>query len=152
MPIADRKPRPERKTGNRDRCQMITSSDVTCLIPTHRPSTIRQTVESILEQSIPVSRIVIVCDGGSYFYQGKHITIASNEIRAGKVEAQRKGLELIDTEYVLCVDGDTILDRDCLYHLKEHLPTSSLWRSRRRSRVLAESENRWKETATQAEL
>ena len=92
--------------------------DVTVLIPVYNAKkTIKETIESIKKQKYCGNIYINIIDDGStdgtldYF---KSIDLDSNiniieSKHSGKAEALNKGLQKVNTDYTITIDGDTIL-------------------------------------------
>lgn len=89
----------------------------------NRGRKIKATVDSILKQSFEVGRLVVVDDGSSdadYLEEivNSRLTVKRFKTNKGVVWARNYGIsELLDYEYLLFVDDDIVLDRDCVKEL-----------------------------------
>jgi cellulose synthase/poly-beta-1,6-N-acetylglucosamine synthase-like glycosyltransferase len=101
------------------------SLTLTVLIPAFNEEVgISDTIGSILMQSVPVERILVVDDGSTdgtaAIARAMGVDVVQPPQNLGsKAKAQNYGLEFVDTDLVLPVDADTILDLDYVEKLKE---------------------------------
>jgi cellulose synthase/poly-beta-1,6-N-acetylglucosamine synthase-like glycosyltransferase/peptidoglycan/xylan/chitin deacetylase (PgdA/CDA1 family) len=110
--------------GRRFNDRPVAAGRVAAIVPAYDedPEELKAVVRSILEQSMPPKMIYVVDDGskvpvGQPFYHPK-VTWLRKE-NGGKRSAQVYALDRMDPadwEFILTVDGDSILDRYALEH------------------------------------
>lgn len=94
------------------------------IVPCHNEaSQVRDTIRALAELRYPDHEIIAI-DDGSTDETGRILeTLAVDEprllvvrlpVNRGKAAALRAGAQLTDAEYVICVDGDALLDEDAL--------------------------------------
>jgi biofilm PGA synthesis N-glycosyltransferase PgaC len=94
------------------------------IVPCHNEAPqVRDTIRALTELHYPDYEIVAV-DDGSTDATGKILeALAASEprlrvlrlpVNRGKAAALRAGTQLTDAEYVICIDGDALLDEDAL--------------------------------------
>jgi biofilm PGA synthesis N-glycosyltransferase PgaC len=105
---------------------------VTILIPCHNEGvTARETVEAALEQVYPGPLEVIAINDGSSDDTGavlddlaarhERVRVVHLETNQGKAVALRMGALAANSEYLVCVDGDALLDAYAAHWLVWHL-------------------------------
>jgi cellulose synthase/poly-beta-1,6-N-acetylglucosamine synthase-like glycosyltransferase len=104
---------------------------VSIVIPVYNEEeTIANTIESTLKLNYPEDRleIIVVNDGSrdgtgeicrKYAADGK-IKYLENNPNQGKSEALNRGMEYAKTEYVACIDADTVIEKDILLKTLPH--------------------------------
>jgi hyaluronan synthase len=120
--------------GRRFNVQRVAAGRVAAIVPAYDedPEELRNVVYSILEQSIPVDIIFVVDDGskvpvGQPFYHPR-VTWMRKE-NGGKRSAQVYALAHMDPaawDFILTVDGDSVLDPYALEHQLRALSTDSV--------------------------
>jgi cellulose synthase/poly-beta-1,6-N-acetylglucosamine synthase-like glycosyltransferase/peptidoglycan/xylan/chitin deacetylase (PgdA/CDA1 family) len=120
--------------GRRFNDQMIAAGRVAAIVPAYDedPEELNNVVYSILEQSIPVNVIYVVDDGskvpvGQPFHHPKVIWMRKEN--GGKRSAQVYALTHMDPDawdFILTVDGDSILDPYALEHQLRAFSTNSV--------------------------
>lgn len=102
---------------------------VSAIVPAHNESfAIVETIESLLAQRYPELEIIVVNDGSSddtaeiidgYARRGRIrvIHLATNQ---GKAAAMRVGTLAANHEFLVCIDGDAVLDRHAVHWLVRH--------------------------------
>lgn len=84
-------------------------------------------IKSVIEQSFPEFELILVDDGSQdlcplicdkYSEKDNRITVIHKK-NGGLVSARKAGARLATGEYVICLDGDDWLERDCLLIYKE---------------------------------
>ncbi|MBP9749511.1 MAG: glycosyltransferase [Candidatus Pacebacteria bacterium] len=91
------------------------------IIPAHNESAhIAATIESVLEQSVPLKQIIVVDDGstdgtGDIARCYKEVmTVRPDRTQGSKPRAQNFGLQYVDTDVFVTIDADTLLERDAV--------------------------------------
>jgi len=131
--------------GRRFNDHPVAAGRVAAIVPAYDedPAELREVVHSILGQSMPPEMIYVVDDGskvpvGQPFYHPK-VTWLRKE-NGGKRSAQVYALDRMDPadwDFILTVDGDSILDRYALEHqLRAFSGGGRRQRQHRRSRVI----------------
>ena len=102
---------------------------ITVLVPTYNEANvICRTVETILASDYPDLRVIVIDDGstdgsgdvvGKVFALEPRLTLLRKE-NGGKSTALNMGLQHTKTEIVVCVDADTILDKNAIRMLARH--------------------------------
>jgi peptidoglycan/xylan/chitin deacetylase (PgdA/CDA1 family)/cellulose synthase/poly-beta-1,6-N-acetylglucosamine synthase-like glycosyltransferase len=134
--------------GRRFNSRPIAAGRVAAIVPAYDedPEELRAVVESIVGQSIPPEMVYVVDDGskipvGQPFYHPR-VTWLRKE-NGGKRSAQVYVLERMnpaDWDFILTVDGDSILDRYALEHqLRAFSPNRSHRRRHRRAQTVNNS-------------
>lgn len=102
---------------------------VSVIVPAHNESlAIVETIESLLSQTYPDIEIIVVNDGSTddtaaiidgYARRGRirALHLATNQ---GKAAAMRVATLAARHEYLVCVDGDAVLDRHAVHWLVRH--------------------------------
>ena len=132
--------------GRRFNDHPVAAGRVAAIVPAYDedPEELRAVVHSILGQSMPPEMVYVVDDGsevpvGQLFYHPR-VTWLRKE-NGGKRSAQVYALDRMnaaDWDFILTVDGDSILDRYALEHqLRAFSGGGRPRRRRRRSRVIA---------------
>lgn len=103
------------------------ASQLTVIIPAYdEEASVGETVKSVLEQTTPPARIIVV-DDGSTDRTGEVARNAGAEVMrpekntGSKAGAQNFALKSVDTRYTMAIDADTTLARDALEKLMEPL-------------------------------
>ncbi|HIS11950.1 MAG TPA: glycosyltransferase family 2 protein [Candidatus Onthocola stercoravium] len=108
--------------------------DVTVLIPVYNANdSIKDTIESIKKQNYCGKINIIVIDDGSVDDSVeilKKMEIDENMIllerpHQGKTQALNEGLKLVETEYMITIDSDTVLHRDAIRNIMDKLVNSN---------------------------
>ncbi|UCD96887.1 MAG: glycosyltransferase [Candidatus Bathyarchaeota archaeon] len=101
---------------------------VTVIVPAYNEEdAISKTVESLLTLSYPKKEIIIVDDGSTdgtlevarRFVDDNLVKLVSKP-NGGKWDALNAGIREAQGEFIVCIDADTLLDRDAIQHLIKH--------------------------------
>jgi len=98
---------------------------VEAVIPVHNEGkTLRRTIESLLGQSVKLDQIIVVDDASTddsnqvaNSFSG--LLVLRNDSRLGKALSVNRALKHINSDLVVVVDGDTILERHYISKLRE---------------------------------
>ena len=99
------------------------TDDLTVIVPTYNESeSIADTVKSLLEQTLPPARIIVVddcsTDGTGRVARSLGVDVLLRSTNTGsKAGAQTFALRYISTTYTLAIDADTTLGQDALERL-----------------------------------
>lgn len=99
------------------------ADDLTVIVPAYdEAASIADTVRSILEQTTPPARVVVVDDGSTDgtgdLARAAGAEVVRPEVGTGsKAGAQNVALALVDTPYTMAIDADTTLAPDALERL-----------------------------------
>lgn len=104
---------------------------ITFVVPAYNvESTLSQTLDSLLEQSLIAHKIILVNDGSTdntesiceqYYRDHSDIITYVKQENKGLSGARNTGLNLVDTEYVSFLDSDDIQDRKVVELLDDYL-------------------------------
>jgi cellulose synthase/poly-beta-1,6-N-acetylglucosamine synthase-like glycosyltransferase len=134
--------------GRRFNNRPIAAGRVAAIVPAYDedPEELEAVVQSILRQSTPPAMVYVVDDGskvpvGQPFYHPRVTWLRKKN--GGKRSAQVYALERMnaaDWDFILTVDGDSVLDRYALEHqLRAFSPAGSRRRRHRRTRTAGNS-------------
>jgi biofilm PGA synthesis N-glycosyltransferase PgaC len=103
---------------------VASGSRAAVIVPCHNEAPhVRDTIRALTELRYPDYQIIAVDDGSTDRTGAILEALAASEprlrvlrlpVNRGKAAALRAGVQLTDAEYVICVDGDAILDEDAL--------------------------------------
>lgn len=99
------------------------ADQLTVIIPAYNEAaSVADTVRSVLEQTTPPARVVVVddrsTDGTGALARAAGAEVICPETNTGsKAGAQNLALELVDTRYCMAIDGDTTLAPDAVERL-----------------------------------
>lgn len=125
-PALPTRDRPEQRPG-RHRRERVPADDLTVIIPAYdEVASIADTVRSVLGQSTPPARVVVVddcsTDGTGEAARAAGAEVIRPEHNTGsKAGAQNLALGLVDTAYTMAIDADTTLAPDAIETLLEPL-------------------------------
>lgn len=94
------------------------AAELTVIIPAYNEETsVAETVRSVLEQTYPPARVIVVDDGstdrtGELASQAGAEVIKPPKNTGSKADAQNYALKLTDTKYCMAIDADTTLAPD----------------------------------------
>lgn len=104
---------------------------VSVLVPCHNEGpNVRETITAVLEQSYPDVEVVAIDDGSTddtaavlreLAAQDPRLRVVHLETNQGKAVALRMGALAARSEYLVCVDGDALLDEYAVHWLVWHL-------------------------------
>jgi len=104
---------------------------VTCIVPVHNHwKTTAECLASIFKSDIPFPYKVIVIDDLSTDFTAKFLqnlldmnkyplTVLQNSANKGYLESTNAALQIVDTEYIVFMNNDVHLDKDCIKNLIE---------------------------------
>ena len=102
---------------------------VTVIIPAYNESNvISRTMQTVLDSDYPDMRVIVVDDGstdgtaevvGREYGSHPRVTLVRKE-NGGKATALNVGIEQADTEVIVCLDADTVFDRNTIARLARH--------------------------------
>ena len=110
----------------------MNKTKVTVLMPAYNAEKyIRQSIDSILNQSLPDFILLIIDDGSTdkteeiiHSYNDKRIVYIKNEKNIGVKETLNKGIAIADTEYIARMDADDIAIRERLELQLEYMDSN----------------------------
>lgn len=112
--------------GQRSTVDVTDWPPLTVLVPAYNESGyVGRTIESVLEAAYPRDRVrVVVVDDGSTddtlaearTYESERVTVLTKP-NGGKHSALNRGLQAVDTEYVVTIDADSVVDPSALRKL-----------------------------------
>ncbi|MBP6005363.1 glycosyltransferase family 2 protein [Candidatus Saccharibacteria bacterium] len=117
--------------------QRIKPISVSVIIPAWNEAVgITKTIQSVLDNNYPNLEIIIINDGSTdnsdklikaflKKHKGKNI-IYHYQANAGKGHALNQGLKLANSEVIMTMDADSILDKQALHNLSNHFLDPSL--------------------------
>lgn len=94
--------------------------DISCIVTVYNedPIRIRESVKTIIPQ---VYKTIVVVDGKPDIYRdalkGMNVEIVGKKVRSGKRDSMGLGMELVDTPFVVFMDGDVIPSDDAVFQL-----------------------------------
>ena len=115
--------------------QSVFQPRVTIIVPVYNEATvIRSALRSLLALRYPAFDILVVDDGSTDdtfgraaemegTYNGVNVRVV-RKANGGKASALNTGIALARTPFVLCMDGDSRLERDTLLHALRHFNDS----------------------------
>lgn len=94
---------------------------VTVLITAYKEPTIGRTIESVLNQSYPANRIIVIDDasGDDTAESARHypVEVIERSVNMGKRMGLAEGIGMTDTEIVAVMDSDSILALNSLHEI-----------------------------------
>jgi biofilm PGA synthesis N-glycosyltransferase PgaC len=103
---------------------------VSIVVPAHNEgNNIRETIDALLSQKYPLFEIIIVNDGSvdttavvlnELADEHEIIRIVHLETNQGKAAAMRSGALAANYEFLVCIDGDAVLDPHAVHWLMRH--------------------------------
>ncbi len=103
---------------------------VSILVPTYNESDqIVETVEMLNKLDYPNYEIILINDGSSdntaevedaLSHKYERVRFVDSKENCGKANALELGLMVSNGEFLVCVDGDSYLDKDCLRYMIAH--------------------------------
>ena len=103
---------------------------VSILVPTYNESAqIAETVERLSKLNYPNYEIIVINDGSKdntaeieYALSKKYskVRVVDSKENCGKANALDLGFMAANSEYLICVDGDSYLDKDCIRYMMAH--------------------------------
>ena len=103
---------------------------VSILVPTYNESAqIAETVERLSKLNYPNYEIIVINDGSrdntaeiEYALSKKYqkVRVVDSKENCGKANALDLGFMAANSEYLICVDGDSYLDKDCIRYMMAH--------------------------------
>lgn len=92
-----------------------------------------KTIESLLKLTYPNKEIIIVDDGSTdrtlevarRYVQNDAVMVVTKS-NGGKWDALNTGIQAAKGEFIVCIDGDTILDPKAIHHLVKHFKISKV--------------------------
>ena len=96
--------------------------EVTVLIPCHKTALLEGTIASVLNQTYPVSKVIVIADGidkPDWWYDpgaklDPRVWVEKNGKRLGKAASINRAMDLVHTDLVLLVDADTYMAGNAL--------------------------------------
>ena len=108
---------------------------VSIIIPAYNEGkVIEKTIRSVLELSYKQKEIFVVDDGSKddtleiakLMETNNPISVISKKKNGGKWNALNKGIELSKSEIIVCIDADTVLDKNAIQPLVRHFIDSKV--------------------------
>ena len=109
---------------------IITNNKISILIPAHNEADgIRESIESALATDYPNKEIIVIDDGSkdntwnianSFAEKGLIKLIHREPAKSSKAAALNHGMNYATGDYILCMDGDTQLDKNALKNASRH--------------------------------
>jgi len=108
---------------------------VSIIIPAYNEGkVIEKTIRSVLELSYKQKEIFVVDDGSKddtleiakMMETNNPISVISKKKNGGKWNALNKGIELSKSEIIICIDADTVLDKNAIQPLVRHFIDSKV--------------------------
>jgi cellulose synthase/poly-beta-1,6-N-acetylglucosamine synthase-like glycosyltransferase len=105
---------------------------ITVIVPAHNEATsVADTINSLLDQTLPPAKIIVVddcsTDGTGDIARALGVTVLRPDNNTGsKAGAQTYALSLIDTEFTIAIDADSILAPDAIQNLFQAIRNSDV--------------------------
>jgi len=103
---------------------------VTIIVPAHNEgNNIRETIAALVKQKYPLFEIIIINDGSvdgtaqvlnEIAEERDEIRVLHFETNQGKAAAMRSGALAANYEFLVCIDGDAVLDAHAVHWLMRH--------------------------------
>ena len=116
--------------------EIISNKKISILIPAHNEEAgIRESIQSALETHYPNKEIIVIDDGSkdntwqianSFAERGLIKLVHRKTASGSKATALNHGLTYATGDYVLCMDGDTILDKFALKNTAQYFDDPSI--------------------------
>lgn len=107
---------------------------VTVVVPAYNEEkAIGKTVEALLSLSYDNKEIIVVDDGSTdrtlevarSYAEGGLVKVVT-KLNGGKWDALNTGIKAAKGEFIVCIDADTLLDRNAVQHLVKHFKESQV--------------------------
>ena len=118
------------KSPSKNFYPIISGKKISILIPAHNEEAgIKESIESSLATDYPNKEIIVIDDGSkdntwnianSYAEKGLIKLIHRDPSQSSKAAALNHGMNFATGDYVLCMDGDTKLDKDALKNAAQY--------------------------------
>ncbi|MFX0032879.1 MAG: glycosyltransferase [Candidatus Hodarchaeota archaeon] len=112
-----------------------TTPSVSIIIPAYNEAkVIEKTIRSVLDLSYSQKEIIVVDDGSKddtlkiakFLETHNPIRVISKKKNGGKWHALNKGIELSRSDIIVCIDADTVLDKNAIQPLVSHFSDSKV--------------------------